>query len=526
MITRRGLIATGTALAAPSLALAQDSRVLRFVPQTDVGVLDPIWTGAYVTRNHAALIFDTLYGVDSRFRVQPQMAEGHSVENNGLLWSIRLRDGLRWHDGERVLARDAVASIRRWAARDSFGEALIAATDELSAADDRTIRFRLKRRFPLLTYALGKPGSPAAFIMPERIAATDPYRQIAEVIGSGPFRFNAAERIAGARLVYERNAAYVPREGGAPDFLAGPKRIHVDRVEWHILPDPSTAAAALQRGEVDWWESPGFDLLPLLARNRNIVLPVQDPTGSMLVLRFNQLHPPFDNPAIRRAVLPALSQADYAMAVAGEDRAHWRDGVGVFTPGTPLATDTGLEVLTAPRDLDRAKRALEAAGYRGERVVVLVPSDQAVLKAEGEIGADLFRRIGFDVEFQSLDWGTTQQRLAKRDPVAQGGWSFFHTTWAGMDQLNPGVHQYLRGNGATGRTGWPQSPRIETLRDDWLAAGDEASQTRIAAALQVQALEDLPYIPLGQVLPRTAYRRSLSDVLGGGYPVFWNLRKS
>lgn len=527
MTTRRSLLlAASSAVAAPALAQPRDSRVLRFVPQSDVGVLDPIWTGAYVTRNHAALIFDTLYGLDSQFRVQPQMAEGHLVENDGRLWTIRLRDGLFWHDGEKVLARDAVASIRRWAARDSFGDALLAATDELSAPDDRTLRFRLKRPFPLLSYALGKPGSPQAFIMPERIASTDPYRQIGELVGSGPFRFNVAERVPGARLVYERNERYRPREEGAPDFLAGPKRALIDRVEWQVLPDASTAAAALQRGEVDWWEAPGFDLLPLLARNRNVNVTVLDPTGSILVLRFNQLQPPFDNPAIRRALLPALSQADYVMAAAGENPDYWRTGVGVFPPGTPLANEAGLEPLTGPRDLDKARRALEAAGYRGERTVVLVPTDLAVLKAEGEIGADLLRRIGFNLDFQAQDWGTTQQRLAKRDPVDQGGWSFFHTTWAGADQLNPGVHQYLRGNGAAGRTGWPDSPRIETLRDEWLLAADEASQLRLAGDLQRQALHDLPYVPLGQVVPRTAHRRNVTDILGGGYPVFWNLRKA
>ncbi|RVT91636.1 ABC transporter substrate-binding protein [Rhodovarius crocodyli] len=526
MTTRRSLLAAAGAVAAPSLSQAQNSRVLRFVPQADVGVLDPIWTGAYVSRNHGGLIFDTLYALDSRFQIQPQMAEGHSIENDGRQWSIRLREGLRWQDGEAVLARDAVASIRRWAARDSFGDSLIAATDELSAPDDRTIRFRLKRPFPLLSYALGKPGSPQAFIMPERIASTDPYRQITELVGSGPFRFNAAERVPGARLVYERNQHYRPRENGTPDFLAGPKIVHVDRVEWQVLPDASTAAAALQRGEVDWWEAPGFDLLPLLERNRHIRVSVLDPTGSILVLRFNQAQAPFNNPAIRRAVLPALSQADYVLAASGENPDYWRTGVGVFPPGTPLASDAGLEALTAPRDLDQAKRALEQAGYRGERVVVLVPTDLPVLKAEGEVGADLFRRIGFNVDFQAQDWGTTQQRLAKRDPVDQGGWSYFHTTWAGADQLNPGLHQYLRGNGATGRTGWPESPRIEELRSAWLEAPDEAAQQRLGAELQRQALHDLPYIPLGQVLPRTAHRRNVTDILAGGYPVFWNLKKA
>lgn len=523
---RRGVLAAGAAaLAAPRLAAGRGARVLKFVPQSDLGIADPVFSAAYVTRNHALMVFDTLYGMDAAHRVHPQMAEGHAVEDDGLLWTIRLREGLRWHDGEPVLARDAVASIRRWAARDGIGGSLLAATDELAAVDDRTLRFRLKRRFPLLTYALGKAGSPVCAIMPERIAGTDPHRQITELVGSGPFRFNAAERIAGARLVYDRNPDYRPREGGGePSFTAGPKHVHFDRVEWHVMPDPSTAAAALRAGEVDWWEAPTFDLLPPLLRDRRVRVWVPDPTGYVGVMRFNHLQPPFADPALRRALLPAVRQADFMEAVAGAVPEGWRDGVGVFAPGTPLANDEGLAALTGPRDLDAARRAVQAAGYRGGRVVVLSPSDFPNLKALGDIGADLLQRIGFNVDHQTTDWGTMRQRLAKRDPVEAGGWSVFHTYWSGLDQLDPAVHQYIRGNGAAGGTGWPTSPRLEALRDEWLLAETDADRLRLARAIQAQVFEDVPYIPLGQMLSRTAHRQDLTGMLGG-FALFWNLRR-
>ena len=523
---RRTLLAAAAGvLAAPAIARAEAARVLKFVPQADLAVLDPIWSQAYVTRNHALMVFDTLYGSDGQFVATPQMVGGHSTEDGGKTWTLMLREGLRWHDGERVLARDCVASLRRWGVRDSFGQTLLALTDELAAPDDRTIRFRLKRPFALLPDALGKPGSNIAAMMPERLARTDPFAQVSEMVGSGPYRFKADERVAGSLVVYERNAAYVPRADGVPSFTAGPKNTHFDRVEWHVIPDVETAAAALQAGEVDWWEAPTADLVPMLRRHRDIVARVQDPTGYIGTMRFNHLQPPFDNPALRRAVLGAVSQEDFMIAAAGTDPAAWRKAVGYFCPGAPMATDAGLAVLTGPRDLDRVRREVVALGYRGERVVLVVPADFSSLKALGDVGADMLRKIGLNVDYQASDWGTLVQRVAKMEPVEQGGWSVFHTFWAGLDQLNPAVNSSLRGNGRAAGRGWPTSAKLEALREDWLAAKSLEEQRRIARDMQMQALVDVPYIPLGQSLAATAYRRDITDVLGG-FALFWQVRRS
>ncbi len=525
-LTRRTALAGATAaLAAPRIARAQPSRLLKFVPQSDLTILDPVWTTAYVTRNHGLMVFDTLYGIDASYAAQPQMVAGHVVEDDGRRWTLTLREGLRSHDGERVLARDCVASIRRWGARDSLGQSVVAVTDELSAPDDRTIRFRLKRPFPLLPDALGKAGSSICAIMPQRVADTDPFKQVTEMVGSGPFRFKADERVPGSQVVYERNPAYLPREGGAPSFTAGPKIAHFDRVEWHVLPDPATAGAALQAGEIDWWEVPSVDLLPMLRRDGRLVVEVQERTGYMGCLRMNQLVPPFDNAALRRALLGAVSQADYMTAAAGTEPGAWRDGVGVFCPESPMSSDAGLAVLTSPRDMAQVRRDVAASGYKGERVVMLLPTDLPGLKALRDVGADMLKQAGLDLDVQAMDWGTLVQRVAKQDPVAGGGWSLFHTYWSGLDQFNPAVHTYLRGNGRAANRGWPTSPRLEALRDEWLAAPDVAAQKRIAAEMQIQAFADVPYIPLGQMMAPAAYRRDLSGVLSG-FALFWNVRRA
>lgn len=525
---RRTVLASAAALAAPLVAPrigpSAEASVLRFIPQSDLSSIDPIWTAAYVVRNHAMMVFDTLYGTGSDNQVSPQMLAGHTVSAAGLTWTMILRDGLRWHDGEKVLARDCVASIRRWWVRDSFGQTVADLTNELSAPDDRTIRFRLKRPFPLLPAALGKPGSYICAMMPERLAQTDPFKQIPEAIGSGPFRFMVGERVPGAKVVYERNPDYVPRLDGIASFTAGPKRVFVDRVEWTVLPDAATAAAAMQAGEMDWWEAPTFDLLPLLKNNPDLVISPADPAGYLGNMRLNHLQPPFDNPALRRVLLSAVKQQDYMAAVAG-DPANWQAGVGVFCPGSPMASQAGMQVLTSPRNIPDLRQAVTDAGYKGEKTVVLIPSDFPSLRALGEVGADLLQQLRIAVDAQYMDWGSLLQRIVKTDPVERGGWSLFHTYWSGLDEWDPAVHAYLRGNGMAAGRGWPTSPALESLRADWLNAANEQDRKRIARQIQQQAFIDVPFIPLGQIRFPTARRRSVTDVLAG-YALFWNLRKA
>ena len=343
-------------------------------------------------------------------------------------------------------------------------------------------------------------------------------------VGSGPYRYVADERVAGSRVVYQRFDGYLPRSTGKTERTAGPKLAHFDRIEWAVMPDPATVAAALQQGEVDWWYTPVADLLPLLARRHEVKLEVIVPTGTIATMRFNQLQPPFDNPAIRRAMLGVVSQADYMTAVNGEDRTRWRDGVGYFCPDTPMASAAGMEALTSKRDLARARQDLAAAGYHGEPVVLLSPQDIPSTKALADVTADLLKQLGMNVDAQAMDWATLVQRRVKTDPVDHGGWSIFQTSWAGLDMFNPAGHVFLRGNGRAASPGWPSSPRIEELRDAWFLAPDLEAQRKLAEQLQLQAFQDVPYIPLGQTISPTAYRADLSGVLDG-LPLFWNVRR-
>lgn len=525
MVTRRSFIAgsAAAALLTPRLSLAQNVKTLRFIPQVDLTFLDPVFTTVYVTRNHGYMVFDTLYGMDTSFQPVPQMVEGHVVENDGLLWKLTLREGLTFHDGEPVRARDCVASIKRWAAKDTLGTELMLATAELNAPSDRVIEFKLLRPFPLLPFALGKLQTPMCAMMPERLALADAGTQITEMVGSGPYRFLADERIQGARNVYEKFQGYVPRADGRVEWTAGPKHAYFDRVEWTTMPDPATAVAALQTGSQDWWENPTFDLLPLLQGDAGISVKIQDDSGWIGVMRPNHTQVPFNNPDIRRAVFKALSQNDYMQAIVGEDPAMFNTGVGYFAPGTPMANKAGLDVLEGPRNYDAVRQEIIDAGYKGEKVLILAPADFPPIYAMALVTEDLFKKIGLNAELAVADWGATGARRVNRGPVSEGGWSVFFTAVAGSELLNPAGHYFMRGQGENAWFGWPDLPQVEQLRKDWLAAPDLEGQIKAANDIQAQAMHDVPYWPIGQYMQPTAYRNTIRDV-NKGFATFWGVR--
>ncbi len=524
-----GTVAAGAAgFAAPSVhGQAAGTRVLRFVPQANLANLDPIWGTQYVVRNGSALIWDTLYGVNSKLEPQRQMVESEEHSPDFKTWTFRLRPGLKFHNGEPVLSKDVVQSLIRWMPRDPLGQLIRARLDALEAVDDRTFRFRLNQPFTKMIFALGKNNTPMAFIMPEHVAKTDSFTQIKpeDVIGSGPMRFKRDEWVPGSRAVFERFADYQPRQE-APDWLAGGKQINFDRIEWHIIPDPATASGALQNGEVDWWETPIPDLVPILRRNRNIMVDIADPLGNIGSFRLNHLHPPFNDVRARRAIQMALSQEDYMRSVVGNDEALWKLLPSFFTPGTPAYTEVGGDILKGPRDLAGARRLLQEAGYNGQPITVLVAQDQAPLKAMGEVTNALLRSIGMTVDFVATDWGTVGQRRASKAPPGQGGWHIFHTWHAGADCIAPASYNAVRANGDGAWFGWPNSPAVEAEIGKWLDAATPAQEKAAFDGINKAAMDHVVYIPNGFYLGYQAWRRNVTGITKGPLPFFWGVSKS
>jgi peptide/nickel transport system substrate-binding protein len=502
-------------------AVAQDT-VIRSVPIGNLKVVDPIWTTAYITRNHAYMVWDTLFALDADHKPQPQMVDDWEVSDDGLTYSFTLRDGLEWHDGAPVTAKDCIASIRRWGAKDAMGQALMEVTASLDAVDDKTFRLVLTQPVGFVLDALGKIDSNVPFMMPERLAMTDPNEQITEVIGSGPFRFVADEWIPGSKVVYERFENYVPRDE-PPSLAAGGKVVHVDRVESIYMPDAGVSMAAIGNGEIDLHESPATDLLSLVEGNPDVVITPNDPLGYQLFMVLNHLHPPFDSKEVRQAVVLGANQEEFMAAVAG-DPERYQICPAVFGCGVPNESDAGAESLLA-FDVEKAKSAIEAAGYDGAPVVLMDPADNSTLHPAALMVTQTLRRIGLNVQVEAMDWSTLTQRRASKEPPANGGWNVFSTNATVTGISNPLSHNFVK-NCEQAWYGWPCEPEIVELSRAWALESDEAKRAALVDELQRLHLDNVSYIPLGQYKPAIIYRKELEGVIPGPVVFYWNIEKA
>ena len=520
---RRTLLLGAAAVALARPAIGGSASTLMFVPQAALSSIDPVWTSAMTVRNFGMMVFETLYGRDAEMTPQPQMLAGELIGDDGRRRTMKLRDGLRFHDGEPVLARDCIASLRRWMKRDPVGATIEARVDALEAPDDRTIVWRLRKPFPHLPRALSKFQT-AAVIMPARIAATDPSKQIPEAIGSGPFRFLADEQVIGSFASFARNERYAPRDE-PPSFTAGGHQVLLDRVEWHMIPDASTATNALITGEIDWIEMPVPDLLPMM-RRAGMVTERLDDWGFISQLRPNHLIAPTSNVGVRRAMMAAISQRDVMEALMGGDPSGFIVPVGFLVTGKPEVDQAGIEHVSQPHSVDQVKAMLGKAGYHGERLVLLHTTDQQFHAASSTVVADALTRVGMHIDDQAMDWGTTLQRRTSKAELDKGGWSLFTSVTPVPESRDPLLASPIRGNGKDAWFGWPTDPTIEAIYAAWLDAQDPAEQTRLEREYQLAAFDSVPYVPMGRYMLRGAWSPRLSGLLKGPAPVFWNVKKA
>src|SRR5260221_9685602 len=382
-------------MAAPDLAQKSAAKTLRIMHNGNLASLDPIWTTAPPTKDYAFLTFDQLLAVDLDYVPRPQMAEGWSVEDDGKTYLLGLREGLKFHDGEPVRSADCIASIQRWGARDGFGQLTMKFVDGFEAVDDKRFRIRLKKPFPLLPAALGKSSSSQCFIMPERMAKTDPMKQVTETIGSGPFRFLKDEWVSGARAAWARFDGYIPRKEPV-NGIAGGRIPAVDRVEWTFINDSSTAMAALIAGEQDYWDAPSLDLLPILKSDPNVVVATRNPTGSYYMLQLNHTQPPFNNPKVRQALAMAINQTDFLKS-AVSDPALLKPCYSFYGADSPYYSEEGADILKV-KGIDKAKTARKGAVYADETVAIRGDRDTPTTAAHAQHTAEVLRRVGMNAK--------------------------------------------------------------------------------------------------------------------------------
>ena len=523
-LKRRALMAGAAATTLARPAISAGVSELIFVPQSNLTSLDPVWTQAVVTHNFGTVVYETLYARDINYLPQPLMVEGHVIEDDGKRWTMKLREGLLFHDGTPVRAQDCVASLRRWLKRDQAITAFAPRVASFEAKDDRTIVWRLHKPFPLLPAYLAKWG-PQPVIVPERLAATDPGKQITEIVGCGPFRFVADEYLSGSRAVFQKFDKYVPRQEPASNF-AGGHRVKLDRVEWRIIPDPATAANALAAGEVDWVELPQPDLIPMLKAQSGVKTGLLNPFGTVGHIRPNHAQGPTANAGVRRAMYAALDQKDAMIAVMGEDPDLWRVPMGYFVPGSRSANDAGMEFVTRKHSVDEVKAMLDKAGYGGERIVLMHPTDQLAYHAICSVAVEAFRKVGLNIDDQMVDWGTVLQRRNSRAPMDKGGWSLYPGGASGGDCVDPLMHAIARSNGDQGLAGWPDDPKLEAAYEAWIDAPTDADRRRLDRDFQAAAFQSVPTMILGQYLPQAGWRSNLKGMLKGAAAVFWDVEKA
>ena len=517
-MTYRSRLLAATVLAA-AIAGAQAQGTLRVRPFGDLKGIDPITNSDYMARNHGYMVYDTLFAMDEKLQMKPQMLQGYTASADGLTYTFTLRDGLKFHDGAPVTAADVVASLKRWGERDGLGQQLAARTADLVAVDAKTVRLTMKEAWGLVLDALGKPSSNVPFIMPERIARTPATTNITDPIGSGPFIMKKDEWVPGSKIVYVKNPAYVPR-AEEPSGLAGGKRANVDRVEWLIMPDAQTAANAVQAGELDIFEEVPADMLKSLGSKPNVKLAAQDSLGVQAVFRMNSTQPPFDNPKVRQAVLAAVDQEMFLRA-AVDDPKLYKVCASFYMCTSPYYTNANW-----PKpDMAKARQLLKDSGYKGEPVVVL-HGNEGLTNVLSLVAEQMMRDMGMKVDAQNMDWGTLTARRTSKNPPASGGWSLFISAPTGADMMDPLGHLGLRSNCEKAWFGWPCDAEVEKLRNGFASVSDTAKRVEIAKAVQVRALETLPYVPLGQMYLVRAHSAKLTGILNAAIPVYWNIRKA
>ena len=520
---RRGVL--GLAALAATLVLAPAASAettLKVALHSDLKIIDPIWTTALISTHHGMMVYDTLFSLDEKLQVRPQMVDKWTLSDDKLTWTFTLRDGLEWHDGQPVTAEDCIASLKRWSARDGMGQKLMSFVAELKTVDAKTFVMQLKEPYGLVLATLGKSTSNFPFMMPKRIAETDPNTQITELIGSGPFIFKKDEWKPGEKAVYVKNAKYKPR-AEPPSGFAGGKVVKVDRVEWVWIADAQTQVNALLNGEIDFIEAPPHDLIPLLVKDANIKTLVVAPMGRQYAFRFNVLHKPFDNAKIRQAVAYALNQKDFLDATIG-DAEYYVTCKSMFPCGSPLETPKGWED-KIESNFVKAKALLQEAGYDGTPVVLMQSTDIPSLANLAPVAKSLMERAGLKVDLQAMDWQTLVSRRSKKDLPASGGWNVYLTSWGGVDVLDPVSTNFLNAACDKATFGWPCDTELERLRDAFAKETDPAKQTALAQAVSVRASEYPTYIHLGQYVQPTAFRKNITGMLVASNVAFWNIEK-
>ena len=381
---------------------------------------------------------------------------------------------------------------------------------------------KLKSPTGLVLLGLGKPSSNVPFMMPKRVAETDPNTQISDFTGSGPFVFKRDEWKPGDKTVYVKFDKYKPRSEPASG-LAGGKVVKVDRVEWRAISDHQQAVNALLAGEIDFIEAPPHDLLPLGSATPTSSIVDWNLLGNQYTFRPNWLHKPFDNPKVRQALLYAFNQKDFLEG--GDRRSRVLQGLQLLVPlrHAALHARRAWTACSSP-NFEKAQELLKEAGYDGTPIVLMHSTDLQVLTNLAPVAKSLMEKAGFKVDMQSMDWQTLVARRAKKDPPNAGGWHAFLTSWVSADITNPDLDRLHQRGLRQGdvrlalRRGDGEAARRLRARD---RSGQAEGHRRGRAGARGRRSSRTSRSASG--IWASPMRKNVDGMLTAPAPVFWNI---
>jgi len=506
-------------LTTPAWAQTKVTAVL----EGDLSIIDPLTTTTYITRNISNLVYDVLFARGLNGDVHPQMVDKWTASKDGLVWSFTLRDGLKFHDGKPVMAKDAALSLQRWGKRNFIGRALMAKTKSVVADDAKTFTLTLSEPFPAMLTAL----SSNLFVMPERLAVADAATPVKEVMGSGPFMMKMEDWVPGSKLTLRKNPNYVSRKEPS-DGLAGAKKVEFDTLELRFIADQETRFSALTRGEVDYIQTIGLDYIPLAKKDPNLTL---DPMGGRLdkmgLIIMNQAQPPFDKPEVRRALQYAIDSAPIMAALGVPKEFSLPECRSIYACGSfsKYATKAGYEEFTKP-NLEKARELLKKSGYAGEKVVSLHTTNLRHYDVATTVIEEQLRKVGFNVQSIPVEWNGVMSRQGSKAAADKGGWSLFVLASDVTDLTNPLLNSYANRNCSDFVSGFFCNPKITELQNQLLLAKDDKAVKALSEQIQREFAAANHLVFWGQFSLPAVYRKQVTNVSPAGFPLFWNVKKA
>ncbi|MQW87890.1 ABC transporter substrate-binding protein [Sinorhizobium saheli] len=508
-------------VASALFASAAMADTLRVISDADLKTVDPILTTATLTQVHASLIYDKLFEFDEHGAPRPELADKVTVSDDQRTYTISLRPDLKFSDGSAITTDDVIASLKRWASKDQIGKMLADRLKNMSRIDDVTLQIELSDPFDVPSALAGATGNPA-FIMPQRVAALPATESLKDATGSGPYSFDLSAWKPGQTRVYTKNPHYVPR-GDAPSYMSGKKEAAFDTIEMAYIPDPNTAMAAMLTDQHDIWLGPPMDSAVAMRSDNKFV--VENGVWQQFNIRPNFKNPPFDNVKAREALTYLIDQKELGPLVAG-DPELWRECYAILMCGSPYGDEAAYSGHRGAPDYEKAKQLLAEAGYDGKPIVILEPTDYAPYHAAALYLAQQLRKIGANVDLQSMDWSTLTSRRTSKAPVSEGGWNLMMSSMDSSGASSPITHLMLASSCDDAWFGWPCDKQMEDLRAAFLGATSDAEKKKITFDIQKRSSEYLPFIPVGEssspVVRRAEIENFDADV---AVWYFWNVRR-